>query len=80
MDWCFAWLASWQLSKRDEQTVPTLYANLIASLRKGLTTDVDDRESEIIEIIDDDPELSAQKTAELTEKLETMFPREPKAE
>ena len=73
-DWRAAWVASWQLSKRDEKTVPALYANLIASLRKGLVDD-DDHE---IEIIEDDPELSAQKTAELVAKLEAIFPREPK--
>jgi hypothetical protein len=72
MDLCFAWLASWWVADRDKKTVWTLYANLIHTLRNPPKPEDDE-----IVIIEDDSELSRQKTAELTAKLLKMFPREP---
>ena len=77
MDWCFAWLASCWAAHRDENTVVSLYADLIHTLRNPPKPEP---EPELIEIIDDDPELIQQKTAELTAKILEIFPRDPKEE
>ena len=74
LDLCFAWLASFWLAKRDETTVRQLHGDLISTLRKQPAEDDE------IAIIDDNPELSRQREAELTAKVFTFFPHEAKKE